>query len=394
MIPIMAAVAGVVDYVGTSTAASKVQNSLDATAFAIASRYDASMSSADVRNYGVAFFDGNVKSVGIAFNADNPSMTSSASNVVSQFDANAKASTGGFTITASAKVSHKGFVGGSSGWQAERRSSVMLLSGEQACLLALDPHASSAVRMQGSTQVKLNGCVVASNSDATDSVSRAGAAEFSAKCVSTVGGVSGLTSRTSLTCPKSLEKQYSTADPLSGVKPPPYGACQTFPNGKTVTLSPATFCNQTWSGKVTLTEGNYVLKGGKIKLGGNGTLTGSKVTIFLMEDAELVINGNEVVNLSPPTGGDYAGITIYQQKGNTNQVKINGTSGSKLSGFIYAPSANVFFAGNSDMSGSGDCVRIIGNTVEMTGNSAISSNSSAALGGREMTAGRRIALVK
>ena len=144
MIPIMAAVAGVVDYVGTSTAASKVQNSLDATAFAIASRYDASMSSADVRNYGVAFFDGNVKSVGIAFNADNPSMTSSASNVVSQFDANAKASTGGFTITASAKVSHKGFVGGSSGWQAERRSSVMLLSGEQACLLALDPHASSA----------------------------------------------------------------------------------------------------------------------------------------------------------------------------------------------------------------------------------------------------------
>ena len=73
-----------------------------------------------------------------------------------------------------------------------------------------------------------------------------------------------------------------------------------MPAGDKKTLSPATYCDKTWSGDVTLDPGIYILRGGQIKLGGNGRLTGAGVTIFLMEGAKFVSNANEVIKLSPP----------------------------------------------------------------------------------------------
>ncbi|PSJ57626.1 hypothetical protein [Pseudaminobacter soli (ex Li et al. 2025)] len=117
------------------------------------------------------------------------------------------------------------------------------------------------------------------------------------------------------------------------------------------------------------------------------------MTIFLLDGSNLTINANETVNLSPPTSGPYAGITIFQGRDNTQELKINGGAASKLSGFVYAPNAHIFFAGNS-ASGSSDCLRLVGDTIEMTGSSAIQSDCKAQLGGRTMTAGRYLALVQ
>ena len=267
--------------------------------------------------------------------------------------------------------------------------------GQPACVLALDDHASNSVKVQGSTQVTLDGCVIAANSDAIDSVYRGGSAQLKAKCVSAVGRTEGLSNaNTKLACGPALEQQYPSLDPLVDVVPPSYTTCKSVPGGKTKTLSPGTYCNKTLTGDITLNPGTYILRGGQIKLGGGGTLVGHGVTIFLMEGAEFSTNANETVDLSPPTSGDYAGITVYQEKANTLTLTINGTSASKLTGFIYAPGAHVFFAGNSNMSGSGDCVRVIGDTIELTGNSKMAANCETALGGRQMNAGRVILLVK
>ena len=193
-----------------------------------------------------------------------------------------------------------------------------------------------------------------------------------------------------------MENQYASLDPLAGVTPPAYTACKSMPGGKTKSFTPGTFCNKTWSGDISLDPGVYILRGGQVKLGGNGRLVGHGVTIFLMEGATFELERQRSHDLSPPTSATdpYAGITIYQDKANTAQLTINGGSGSLVTGFIYAPGAHVFYAGNSTMSGSGDCIRVIGNTVEMTGNSAIKANCSAELGGRAMYAGRIITLVK
>ena len=96
--------------------------------------------------------------------------------------------------------------------------------------------------------------------------------------------------------------------------------------------------------------------------------------------------------LSPPEDEPYAGITVFQELANTKRLTINGGSGSEVSGFIYAPGAEVFYAGTSDMSGEGECIRIIGRTIEMTGNSFIRSDCYFC--GKVMTAGRDIQLIK
>ncbi|AZO30986.1 TadE/TadG family type IV pilus assembly protein [Mesorhizobium sp. M1B.F.Ca.ET.045.04.1.1] len=385
MVPLMLVLAGVVDLVGTSDDAAQLQNSLDAAGLAVGTKYQPSMSANDVRQLGQTFFAANMSA------ADAQEYSGS----VDAFQATASGDPSAYYISLSSSISRPAFVSGAPAWQATRSAAIEVKPGAQACVLALDPHADDAVSLQGSTNVAMNGCVIAANSDAADAVSRGGSAIVSAGCVSTVGTTSGLTPpNATFSCDAPLENQYASFDPLANVTPPPYGLCTAMPNGKTITLSPGTYCDKTWSGQITLNPGVYILRNVAIKPGGNGSLTGHGVTIFLMEGSQITINANETVDLSPMTSGPYAGITIFQAHGNTQALTLNGGSGSVVSGFIYAPDAPITYAGNSDMNAQGSCLRLVGKTVAMTGNSAVKSDCTAELGNREMYAGRMITLVK
>jgi hypothetical protein len=158
-------------------------------------------------------------------------------------------------------------------------------------------------------------------------------------------------------------------------------------------MQPGTYCNKTISGTVTLEPGTYVFKGGKINLGGNGSLSGTGVTIFLMDGAELSMNANQSINLSPPDSGPYSGIVIYQARSNTTGMTINGGSNSSISGFVYAPGAQVTYNGNSDTASTA-CLRIVADTIKMNGNSKVKSDCNKELGGRTMYSGRYLTLVR
>ena len=385
MLPIMIGVAGAIDMVGTSDDAAQLQNSLDAAGLAIGTKYSPSMAAGNVQGLGLTFFAANLSA------ADQQEYSGS----VSAFQAAASGDPKAYYISLSSSIGRPSFISSSASWQAHRSASIKITPGAQACVLALDPQASAAVSLQGSTNVSMSGCVIAANSDASDAVNRGGSALVSAGCVSTVGGTSGLSPPSAnLTCGAPLEHQYASFDPLADVVPPPNTLCLPVPNGKTYTLSPGTYCDKTLSGNIALNPGAYILRGTTIKPGGNGSLTGQGVTIFLMEGAQIYLNANENVNLSPPTSGPYAGITIFQDHGNTSALTLNGGANSVLSGFIYAPDAPISFAGNSDMSGQGDCLRLVGKTVQMTGNSSVRTDCTAVLGNREMYASRLITLVK
>ncbi|SFO65078.1 Putative Flp pilus-assembly TadE/G-like [Mesorhizobium sp. NFR06] len=385
MVPIMIALAGSINLIGTSNDAAQLQNSLDAAGLAIGTKYQPGMTANDVRQLGQTFFAANMSV------ADAQEYSGS----LAALQAGASGDPRGYFISLSSSISRPSFVSGMPAWQATRSASVKIKPGAQACVLALDQHAGAAVNLQGSTNVAMTGCVIAANSDAADSVNRGGSAVLSAGCVSTVGGTQGLTPPSAaLSCGAPHENQYASFDPLADVVPPAYTLCLPVPNGRTVTLSPGTYCDTTLSGKITLNPGTYILRNVTIKPGGNGSLSGQGVTIFLMENSQLYINANETVNLSPPTSGPYAGITIFQAHGNTQALTLNGGSGSLVSGFIYAPDAAITYAGNSDMSAQGSCLRLVGDTVAMTGNSAVKSDCTAELGNREMYAGRMITLAR
>jgi hypothetical protein len=387
---LLTALAGAIDLTNALAKAGQLQNSLDSSALAIGTRYYSGMPQDALQGLGGKFFGANMVNPNAP--ADNdylyeeaaPSLVASASMV-----------NGSAIIKVSANVLSKSLFGSDLNWPLFREAYVQVFPGVPACVLALNETADDAVKLSGSTTVDMKGCVIAANSNAYDAVSRSGAARVAARCVTTVGQTEGLaTSEAKLDCGLPLERQLSSLDPLGGVKAPAPGACTAVKGGKTKTLDPGTFCQQTFTGNITLNPGNYILRGGKIKLGGNGSLTGHGVTLFLTEGAEISINANEAIDLSPPVSGPYAGVTIYQEAANTTDLTINGTSGSKFSGFLYAPGAHIFFAGNSDMSGSGDCIRMVGDTIELTGNSNMASDCSSQLGGQTMYAGRRVLLVK
>ena len=389
-LPLLAGVAGVVDYTFARNKASQLQNALDSSALAIATSYFLGMTDEELTEFGHEYFDTNM--VGINDGAESFEFDD---KVTSDLSAMASASGNDNFITVRSDTTHQGILGALN-WPIHRRSVVMIKQGAEACVLALDPHAGSAVKFQGSTEVHLTGCVIASNSDSGTSIYRGGTATVSADCVNTVGTTSGIdgNSNVTLKCGDILENQYASFDPLARVKPPTPAGCTSLPNGKNKSLSPGTYCNQTLSGDITLQPGVYILKGGGVKLNGNGSLKGEGVTIFLMDDAEFNVNGNGVLQLTPPTSGDYAGITLYQPKSNATTITINGTSDSYIQGFVYAPGAHVFYAGNSTNTANSECLRIVGNTIEMTGNSSMSSDCTDELGGREMYAGRYMTLVR
>lgn len=389
-VPILAGIAGAIDYTMTLNKTGQLQNSLDAAALAIATGYYQGMSDDELGQVGQDSFDANM--AGISSGTQSMDYED---ELPDDLAAMATADGDEFFITATSGLVHQGLVGGMD-WTVNRRSVVRIRKGPPACVLALDPKADSAVKIQGSTDVVMEGCVIAANSKSSTAIYRGGAALLEALCVNTVGRTSGLgnISNVQLDCAAPMENQYPSFDPLLGVVPPSYTGCQGLPGGKTKTLSPGTYCNKTISGDVTLQPGTYILRGGQVKLGGNGKLVGSGVTIFLMEGAEFSVNGNEILQLTPPTSGPYAGITIFQEKTNTNTIAINGTSGSFVSGFVYAPGAHVFYAGNSATSTLTACLRLVSKTIEMTGNSSMKSDCSAELGGRDMLASRYMSIVR
>jgi Flp pilus assembly protein TadG len=396
LVPIMAAVAGVVDLSSTTNQAENLQQALDATALAIGSEYFDGMTEGELEEFGYKIFKANLRlldpqSTYLVYDGTRdtgPYYYETGED----FNANVSGVGASHLVTVSSRITHPGFVGGIN-WHASRRSVVKVSAGQEACVLALNPHASKAMQFQGSTTVDMAGCVIASNSDAEDSFYRGGSAQLSALCAISSGGAVGLTSGTNLQCGQPLTHQYRSFDPLKGVAPPAYGNCVNIPNGKTVTLSQGTFCNQNLNGNVTLNAGVYVFKGGQLNFNGNGSLAGKGVTIFLMQGATMTVNGNATTDLSPPTSGPYAGITIYQDRDNTAALQVNGTSGSSLTGYVYAPAAPITYTGNASITNQ-NCIRIIGDTITMTGNSYVKSNCTAELGNRLMYVGRSIALVQ
>lgn len=388
--PMLAGMAGAIDYATTLNKTGQLQNSLDAAALTIATGYYQGMSDDELRQIGQDSFDANM-----AGSSDGTQAMGYEDELPDDLAAMASVDGDQFFITTTSGLVHRGLLGGMD-WPVNRRSVVRIHKGPPACVLALDPQADSAVKIQGSTEVAMEGCVIAANSSSATAISRGGAALLEALCINTVGRTSGIgnISNVRLDCPAPMENQYPSFDPLRGVQPPAYTGCQGLPGGKTRTLSPGTYCNKTISGDVTLQPGTYILRGGKVNLGGNGRLVGSGVTIFLMEGAEFSVNGNEIVQLTPPTSGPYAGITIFQEKSNTGTISINGTSGSFVSGFVYAPGAEIFYAGNAAASTLTACLRLVGRTVELTGNSSMKSDCSAELGDRDMFASRYMSIVR
>jgi hypothetical protein len=292
------------------------------------------------------------------------------------------------------------------------RAVALIRGGQEACVLALSPSAANAVKLSGSSLVDLQNCDLASNSMASDAILMSGgSAALKAGCVYAVGEIVETTRLTLTECEEVKEYASVTADPYALVAEPagiPNIPCssQNLGNSNTETaftpayahasgMRAARFCGGlSIQGTVTFEPGLYVIDGGTFSANAGAVISGTGVTFFLTNGATARLNGSAALDVSPPTIEPYSGLTFFGSRsgaGLTHQV--NGNSGSIVEGAVYFPSSHVQFSGNSKTSGGGGCTQVIGDTVELTGNSSLRS-SCAASGTRDVLANRFVRLVE
>jgi Flp pilus assembly protein TadG len=275
-------------------------------------------------------------------------------------------------------------------------------NGSQACVLALSPVASGAVTVTGATNVALQNCDVASDSNAADSFLMSGAAVMSAGCVDAVGHAVTTSQLTLTQCAAARVEAPVVRDPYASVaEPSAIGACSSNV-GKTntqTTLTPTDnqpngvksmrFCGgAAFKGTVTFNPGLYIIDGGSVTANGNVILctpplcpppappvplpVPSGVTFYFANGAHLQLGSNASLYLAAPTSGPYSGILFFGSRTSAGAAQqFGGGAVSQLEGAIYMPASDVTFTGNSPSNG---CTQVIGRTVTLTGGSSLGSN--------------------
>lgn len=389
LVPLVAAVAGAVDYTNVVRTKNALQQSLDSALVSIALDATASTSETELEARGIEFFNGNINSlIGAGAALDYLGVTTMPDSSL--------------RFTADVVKQYKGDISAMLDGPIKVTAAVQRQAGPNACLLALNPTAASAVDFNGSTNVNLNKCTVAANSNSNSSITRSGSATLTAECVQTVGKTSGILLDPSviLDCAKAKERSFKTQDPLAAVVPPSGVGCSqlNIPNGNGwKTVNPGVYCNNNLTvngGKqLRFNSGTYVFKGTDISFLGGAEIAGSGVTFFLYDGAKLKISANSIVNLTAPISGAYAGILVYSPANNPVSLNFAGGTTQKLQGFIYNPKGHIDFRGNAGTT-SDKCFRLIGDTITMTGTSNMKVDCTAELANRDITTTKMVLYVK
>ncbi len=189
-------------------------------------------------------------------------------------------------------------------------------------ILLLDPTQLGALYSSGSGGVH----VLAGGSLVIDSTNRhaavdVGAGNISAGAIQVTGGLEDGGPGDFV---GALSHPAGTSDPFTGLVAPtittPVHKAVKVSGNTSITLSPGTYkggIHISGNATVTLLPGVYDLEGGGLSVVGNGTLTGTGVTIYngaKKPSDELFIAGHTTVSLTAPNSGDYQNIVFFQNR--------------------------------------------------------------------------------
>lgn len=153
------------------------------------------------------------------------------------------------------------------------------------------------------------------------------------------------------------------ADPLASLAPP-------SKPGNTVTSQVAGkwpagyYANGLPPG--VLSGGIYYVDNG-IDLKGNEAIDGSAGVLIYLHTGGITLKGNSTIDVNAMTTGTYAGIAYYQDRLNTSDVLLRGTSGMTDTGTLYFPGAQVTLAGTPKSFGN----QFIANTAVIQGDAQL-----------------------
>jgi Flp pilus assembly protein TadG len=226
---------------------------------------------------------------------------------------------------------------------------VATLGNNQSCVYTLGTSGTD-ILLNGTVDLTATTCSILDDSSSTQALVANGNVTLNAQSIGVVGGFSENGTVNIPTAP--VPGIAPVADPLAFLSPPANpGSCSSpvIPSGPS-TLNPGCYSSLIINGSqtVTLNPGVYYMTG-QFVINGTPTVNGNGVTIYLSSSsASFTDNGNTTLNLSAPTAptNPYNGILFYQNPSDTNQLTINGSSGSTVEGIFYAPTANLTLNGS------------------------------------------------
>lgn len=260
----------------------------------------------------------------------------------------------------------------------------------ESSLVVLNPSAAGALSLSGNGTISVAGPVYV-DSSSSRGLSASGNAQLAAAHVYADGGAEIVGNATVTPAPV----DGFLSDPLAGLVAPTPGPVEPEIrlSGGSLTIAPGTYAGITLTGDASLTmmPGLYFIAGGGILVSGSASISGSEVTIYNASTASgtsrssINIGGQGVIALSPPSSGDFAGVTIFHERTNYAPITLEGNAVAGVDGAIYAKSARVSVSGNGALNASiiADAVRIVGNggssliTGESGGNGSVEALVSA-----------------
>ncbi|APO76830.1 hypothetical protein AM571_CH04053 [Rhizobium etli 8C-3] len=388
IVPLLGAASIAIDFVNARFEADKLQEALDSATLAAVRLYGEGYSEAEATQLANEMFFGNYQTAGIV-NEANDAMTPAEEPPSLQI-AYSMAGQQVFA-TANYAVDYDPVFLTRLSFPISRRSSTAYQAGNEACILALSPTADRAFEVTGSSKVDTSNCAITANSHSNEAIYVGGSGSLKTECLYTPGKVAASPYKIDLECDKPYEGTAAALDPFRFKTMPKAGTLAK--NNASGELEPGTYKGLQVKGNVTLQPGDYIINGGKLSFGSQSVVTGEGVTFFLLNGAEIDIHGGSTVNVTAPTSGPWAGFVFVADRDNTASAVINGNSNSNISGIIYMPAAEeIQYSGNGTTSG--DCVRIIGQKITMTGNSTFKLECKSELANNEINNPGAVQLVQ
>ena len=222
-------------------------------------------------------------------------------------------------------------------------------------VLVLNSTGSGAFNISGGAVLNMaNRNVLVNSANPTAVTISGGSSGITALSISIVGGYSATGGSQNNLHPTPQTGAAPAADPLASLPAPSTAGLTVFAgrtiNGGNAALSPGVYTGQIvikGGATVTFQPGTYVLQGG-INVA-SSTIQGNGVFLY-NQIGQFTISGGSFINLTPPSSGTYAGLTVFQARSNTNPATISGGSSSSLAGIYYFPTTQLLtLSGGSNM---------------------------------------------
>jgi hypothetical protein len=248
-------------------------------------------------------------------------------------------------------------------------------------ILILNTTKPSALTVSGNGNVGVVGAPIQVNSSDADAAVSTGGGAVVADPTNIVGGYSVSGSGPGFTGTINTGVR-PTPDPLRYLPVPDPSSMVVRSTTKlqrsaatTVTLQPGVYqggISITGLANVILEPGVYYIDGGGFSFNGQGNLTGNGVMIYnapasntASEGVNITGSGGGTVVMSPPVGGTYHGITLFQDRNSTVTMDVEGNGLFDISGTFYTAEALLKVKGNGDSAvGS----QYVSDTLDLGGN--------------------------